>query len=637
MQKKPILSILMALALAMPMVLGTANAESTGSAQNKGTVVYGSVTELSGDWGREMWTNNASDKLVRELMDDYNVIVSDRGGEYVENPTVVKELVTTENEDGSKTFAVTINEGLTYNNGDAITAKDFVVEALFRATQVAMDMGVSKPTTNTIVGAEAYQKGEASSVSGIRLLDEYTFSFTILAQMLPYYYENTYASAYPMHTTYWFGEGIDVADDGQGCYFTGDFTQENIQPHMEAARFATGERVSAGPYNLVEFDKGALQATLVINPNYAGNFEGQKPSIEKIVVLRAYDATWADSLKTGGFNFYDSISGENINTALDIVEDGQFDHVQYNRAGYGKILFQCDFGPAQFTAVRQAIAMLLDRNEFANTYCKGWGGIVNGPYGTGLWQYQESEEWLAQNLNSYPYSYEGAVALLVEDGWVYNADGTEYTQGGLRYKKVTTEEAGSFEGNVTLGDGTILMPLTINWASVDGNPVSELLKVMLAENPDVAKAGMKINQTIMTFSEQLNYIYRDTSIADKYGVKTYNMFNLATGFVPAYDFSYKYTSDPESFYVKNGYNPNYIFDKELDELSMDMVLGVDPEDTQGYLDLWRAFNKRWNELLPEIPLYSDIYVTVYPDWLEGYEQDSFWDFQKAILYCTVAE
>lgn len=44
--------------------------------------------------------------------------------------------------------------------------------------------------------------------------------------------------------------------------------------------------------------------------------------------------------------------------------------------------FQCDFGPTQFEAVRHAVALLLDRNEFANTFCQGWGGVVNGMYGT---------------------------------------------------------------------------------------------------------------------------------------------------------------------------------------------------------------------------------------------------------------
>ncbi len=629
---KKLLSVLLAAALLM-----TLSAAAMADGIEKGTIVYGSVTELSGDWGREMWTNNAADKLVRELMDDYSTVASNQGGEFVVNPTIVKEMSSVVNEDGTKTFTVTINEGLTYNNGEPITAKDYVVESLFKCTQVAQDMGVMSALAETIVGGTAFQKGEAATVSGLRIVDEYTYSIQIVAEKLPYYYDLTYAGAYPMNVTYWFGADIDVADDGEGCYFTGDFTLENVKPDVEAARFATGDRVTAGPYNLVSFDKGSLQATLTINPYYAGNFEGVKPSIEKIVITRAEDATWADGIKTGAFNFFDTITdGDDINTALDIIDEGGFQYLSFDRAGYGKIQFQCDFGPTQFTAVRQAVAMLLDRNEFANTFCKGWGGVVNGPYSSGLWQYQECEEWLEENLNTYEYSFDGAVALLEADGWVYNADGSDYTE-GLRYKKVTAEEAGDYAGNVTLADGTILMPLQIEWASSEGNPVSELLKVMLAENPDVAKAGMKINQTVMTFTELLNYIYRDESQGDKYAVKTYSMYNLATGFVPAYDYAYNFASDPESTYVKQGYNTNFIFDKELDDLSMNMVYGIESDDTEGYLSVWRQFVARWNELLPEVPLYSNVYVTMYPDWLEGYEQDSFWDFQQAIVYCTVAE
>ena len=629
---KKLLSVLLAAALLM-----TLSAAAMADGIEKGTIVYGSSTELSGDWGREMWTNNAADKLVRELMDDYSTVASNQGGEFVVNPTIVKEMNSVVNEDGTKTFTVTINEGLVYNNGEPITAKDYVVESLFKCTQVAQDMGVMSALAETIVGGTAFQKGEAATVSGLRIVDEYTYSIQIVAEKLPYFYDLTYAAAYPMNVTYWFGADIGVADDGEGCYFTGDFTLENVKPDVEAARFATGDRVTAGPYNLVSFDKGSLQAILTINPNYAGNFEGVKPSIEKIVITRAEDATWADGIKTGAFNFFDTITdGDDINTALDIIDEGGFQYLSFDRAGYGKIQFQCDFGPTQFTAVRQAVAMLLDRNEFANTFCKGWGGVVNGPYSSGLWQYQECEEWLEENLNTYEYSFDGAVALLEADGWVYNADGSDYTE-GLRYKKVTAEEAGDYAGNVTLADGTILMPLQIEWASSEGNPVSELLKVMLAENPDVAKAGMKINQTVMTYTELLNYIYRDESQGDKYAVKTYSMYNLATGFVPAYDYAYNFAADPESVYVKQGYNTNFIFDKTLDDLSMNMVYGIESDDTEGYLNVWREFIARWNELLPEVPLYSNVYVTMYPDWLEGYEQDSFWDFQQAIVYCTVAE
>ena len=65
---------------------------------------------------------------------------------------------------------------------------------------------------------------------------------------------------------------------------------------------------------------------------------------------------------------------------------------------------------------------------------------------------------------------------------------------------------------------------------------------------------------------------------------------------------------------------------------------TDPEDLTWILgDFCFRDGERWNELLPEVPLYSNIYISVYPDWLQGYEQDSYWDFNQAILYANIAE
>ena len=634
--KKLLSSILAVLMAAALVVTGGFTGFAAASAEQP-VLIYGSTTEISGDFAPgAWWTNGATDLMIRELTNDYDTVVSNQGGEYVQNETTCESIEGVMNEDGTKTFTVKIKEGLTYNNGEPITAKDYIWASLFGCSHVATDLGAKLTSYLTIVGGQEYYDGAAETVTGLRLIDDYTIQVTIVADKIPYFYDITYAGFAPFSMKYWLGEGIDVADDGNGVYFVGDIGSDAVAKQLEYARYNAGEdRVSAGPYNLVEFDKAALQATLTINPNYAGNFEGQKPSIEKIVIVKAEDATWADAIKTGAFNFFDTIAdGNQINTAMDIIAEGGFDYVQFDRAGYGKIMFQCDFGPTQFAAVRHAVAMLLDRNEFANTFCNGWGGIVNGPYGTGLWQYQESEEWLEDNLNPYTYSYDNAVAELVADGWTLAADGSEYVE-GIRYKKVTAEEAGDYAHNVTLADGTILMPLIIEWSSSEGNAVSELLKVMLAENPDTAKAGMQINQNVMTFSELLNYMYRDVSQGDKYGVKTYGMYNLATGFTPAYDMSYSYTLDPDM--LAQGYNTNFILDEQLDKLSMDMVYTVESTDTEGYLKLWREFILRWNELLPEVPLYSNVYVTMFPDWLENYTQDSFWDFQQAILYATVSE
>ncbi|MBQ7052051.1 MAG: hypothetical protein IJN79_04580 [Clostridia bacterium] len=631
---KKLLSLLLAMALLVSM---SAMAFAEGTAAEKGTIIYGSTTEISGDFApAEWWTNNAADKLCRDMTNDYAVVTSNQGGQFVVNETIAESVEGVINDDGTKTFTVKINEGLVFNNGEAITAKDFLWAPVFLTSKVAADLGISSTNNMTYVGGQDYYDGNASFVSGLRLIDDYTYSVTIVADKIPYYFDLTYVADKALSMKYWLGDAVELKDDGEGAYIEG-LTVDAVKAQLEFARFHAGEdRVSAGPYNLIEFDKGALQATFVMNENYAGNFEGQKPSIEKIVFVKAEDATWADQIKTGAFNFFDTMTdGSHINTALDLVEAGGFDYVEFDRAGYGAMFFQCDFGPTQFPAVRHAVAMLLDRNEFANTFCQGWGGVVNGPYGTGMGEYMEGEEWLDENLNTYAYDPQAAVDTLVADGWIYNADGSDWTEGNIRHKKVTAEEAGTYVHNVTLADGTILMPLIIEWSSSENNSVSELLNVMLAQSEATAAAGLKINQNVMTFTELLNYYYRDASQGDKYAVPTYGVFNLASNFPAGFSPAYQWTMDPDL--VALGYNTNFLFDEVLDWLSMTMVYGVESDDPDTYQILWQQYIKHWNELLPDIPLYSNVYITLFPDWLEGYEQGSYWDFNQAILYATVAE
>ncbi len=634
---------LFAMLLVLAMVLsvgGMAFADDT----QEHVLIYGATTEISGDFAPDAWwTNNATDKMLRDFTNDYSTITTDQGGALVLNETVAESVEGVMNDDGTKTYTVKVKDGLVFNNGEPITIKDFVWATAFSCSSIAGEVGAKLTGYLDVVGGQAYYDGEAKTISGLRILDDNTIQVSIVADKVPYYFDLRFANFAAYSMKYWLGENVDVKDDGDGVYFEG-LTKENIEGQLEYARFNAGaDRVSAGPYNLVEFDQASKQATLVINENYAGNFEGQKPSVPKIVITKAEDATWADALKTGAFNFYDTITdGTQVNTAMDIIEDEAnkealgygFNYTQFDRPGYGKLMFQSDFGPTQFAAVRHAIAHLLDRNEFANTFCAGWGGVVNGPYGTAMWMYKEAEEWLDENLDNYAYNPERAVELLVEDGWVYDENGNDYVE-GVRYKKVTEEEAGNYAHVKQLEDGTYLMGLIIEWSSSEGNSVSDLLSVMLANGEQTAAAGVKINQNVMSFSELLNYMYRDATQGDKYGVPTYCMYNLASNFTSLYDQAYSFTLDPDM--VADGWNTDFIFDEELDKLSMDMVYGVEAGDDEAYLELWKAFIQRWNELLPEVPLYSNIYISVYPDWLEGYEQDSYWDFNQAILYANIAE
>lgn len=641
----------LALLLAVVMVL-TMVACGEGKKKADGQVVIGSSTEASGDWAYSAFVRNpnATDNSVMKLTDDMTTIESNQHGDYVINKTVVKSYERIEEENGNVTFKFVINDGLKFNNGEAVTAENFVAWTMFVTSPAGKEMGVVSATYNMLPGGLAYRNGETNVLSAVHLYDEKTFSITIAktgedgeTSYLPYYYDITYASMQAVNLTYWFGEGWSVKDDGEGVYFVNadgkEFTAETVGETVTASRFATGNRVTAGPYNLVSFDQSSREIVLEVNENYNGNFEGQKPGIQKLVIVKTSEDTVMDMITTGQIQIYSQIAdGSEVNAVMDLIDAGTIDSSpsQYDRAGYGHFGFACDLGPTQFTEFRQAIAYLLDRVEFAQTFCEGWGSVVHGPYCTAFTMTTKTD--IEKKINHYDYNPEKAVELLKQAGFVYNADGSDYVDGSgeVRYAKVTEEQAKYYESfNKVLADGTILMPATVNWASSEGNAVSALLSTMLANSEATKAAGVSIVKTEMTFPELLNYMYRQDSygLGGDYSMPTYNMFNLATGYNGGvYDESYNWTTDPE--YIEQGYNVQHLYDEQLDKLSMDMVYGVEPSDEATYLDLWEKYIIRWNELLPMVPLYSNIYVTVYPNTIDNYAEDSFWGFERAILYAN---
>ncbi|MBR3935836.1 MAG: hypothetical protein IKJ57_04745, partial [Oscillospiraceae bacterium] len=67
-------------------------------------LIYGSTTEISGDIGPgAWWTNNATDKMIRDLINDYSPITYNQGGELIVNPTISSGVESVLNEDGTKT------------------------------------------------------------------------------------------------------------------------------------------------------------------------------------------------------------------------------------------------------------------------------------------------------------------------------------------------------------------------------------------------------------------------------------------------------------------------------------------------------------------------------------------------------
>ena len=628
--KKKVISLFLVGAMTAGLVAGCGNSESgegnnavsegteaTAADGTEGSVTYsndqiilGVISETSGDI-TPSWANGAGDYTAYQLIKGMEPVDYDQEGKWVENPSVLEKLEATDNEDGSKTYTVTIKDGLKFSDGTEITAQDYLNYYMLRCDEMITDLEAVNLTDSTaqyVLGYDAYMSGESDTFEGLHLIDDKTYSVTIDAQYMPYYYGQALIANPPESMKMWYPEDVTLEETENGVKFSDNFTSEYIADTVNAARY--NYTACSGAYMFTSYDENAYTYTLTRNPNFPGNFEGQTANIETCLVKYVTEDTRMDQLKTGAVDVLTQIpDGDNIEAGLDMVEEGGFGYISFPRAGYGMISFKCNQGPTQFVEVRQAMAYLLDRVAFAQTFTGGHGTVVNGPYGTQQWMVEEYAEEV-DGLNAYAYSLDSAIAVLEEGGWVYNEDGSDYTGEGIRYKK--------------LDDGTY-MPLIIEWFSSENNSVSDLLVTSLQQNPDVAAAGMQINQTVGTFSDLLTYFY------DNSEENPYQMFNLASSFGNPYDQAYSHEPGSPN-------NTNAILGEEgqkLYDLALAMNQTAEGDDT-AYAENWFNYISYWNEQLPEIPLYSNEYHDFFSSKVHDWEEDGYnWNETRAVLYANV--
>lgn len=606
-------------------------------------LVYGVTSNMSGDMGLKNWSSLGGDLPVLYLVDAMTLATYDQNALWQWDKTVVKDVEQVSNEDGTLTFNVELNDGLKFSDGSPITAKNYIAYPLLFSSPAAVSVQSYGTAGKEYVGHADYRDGKSATFSGIRMQDDLHFSITVGSDYNPYYYGQSLLQIWPIYFQQWLPEGNwDIVDDGEGCYFKGDveFNAENCAQAITDGRYLYKNRVCSGPYKLDSWDVGANEAVLKINENYPGNFEGQKASIETVIVRLVNSATMLDALKTGSVDLIDGIGeGDLINACYDLAEDGAFVADSYKYSGYMKLFYQCDWGPTQYESVRKAIAYLTNREEMTQEATKGYGNVTNGQYSFAQWMAQDMEEELASELEAYPYDPAKAVEILKEDGWVYNADGTDYVDGSgqVRYKKVSEEET-AYMDNCVQVDGQWYMPLSIKYlghAEGDGieTVLDELLTIYLIENKSTAEAGMEFNKTVMADSELLSYLNRRGSNGEeKYTKPSYNVISLASGLGGAkFDKTYSWTSDEAM--IQN--NKNRYFNEKLDKLSMDMLYSVEAGDDQKFEEIWFEYQKEFNAHLPEVPLFNWTYCTVYNSKIKNFEITNIWTAYYAIPYATI--
>ena len=555
------------------------------------SVILGSSTELSGAFRNSSWGKSspgASDLDIQNLTSGYATVQTNKGGAYIWNMQALAEVPTAVmNDDGTLTYTIKVRDDMVFSDGSAINAKNYIAGVLSNSTVVAQAADGTANSGLNYVGFDAFKaytgEGETVYFEGVKLLDDYTFSVTIVEDYANYYYAMGYAGFSPDPLALYLGSAGDIVVDpetkacGLNAAYYATEEKDGKQEYIVAGEIKNNLKWDSdlpysGPYTVKAYDASARTATLELNPKYPGDDARGKASIQTITYIRVVTETQMDMFTQGQVDVIAGITGgtETV-AALAVVESDpeKYAETHYDRAGYGKLGFRCDFGPTSFASVRQAIMYTINRPQFAQDFTGGFGTVVHGPYYTGADAYKANEDVI--KLNKYAYSADSAIAVLEADGWIYNADGTAYdaAKGGIRYKKLEGYDLSkvNLEFKTTDGkyktvkvDGSYYMPLAINWFGTQPNEVTDQLLAAWQTNPvSTTNIGMYITYTSTDFNTGLYAELYQMEDEGFDGNPKLNAINFATGFTSAiYDFSWNWTIDPELIAV--GYSNCFVRD-----------------------------------------------------------------------------
>lgn len=603
-------------------------------------LVVGSTTAMSGAFFTDLFGSNTADMDVRALLHGYNLMSWDHEtGTYQINDSVVAGMAVSKDAQNNRVYTFDLYGDLKFSDGSAITAKDYAFSILLTASPELAKLG-GQSAAGAILGMESYQSGKSSVLRGVRLLSDTQMSITISKAYEPYFYEMALFdySPYPISVL---APGCKVVDTEKGvgivnasgtgdAIFTADLLQKTI---LDAATgYMSHPSVVSGPYTLTSYDAQRGTASFAVNPYYKGNEDGEKPSIETIVYRSVANDEAIDLLLSGEVDLLNKmVAADTVSKGIQSIADQPFSVANYPRSGLSMISFSCERQTVSGKAVRQAIARCFDRDALVKAYTGNFGLKANGYFGIGQWMYQLTagtiqppvadlpanataketaayEKTVAQwdalsldRLKDYPLDLDQAAKLLEQDGWRLGKD-------GLRAKKI--------DGKTVALDLTLIYP--------EGNAVGDALNATLTEN--LAAIGVRLTVKAVPMNELLDIYYRRAA-------RDCDMIYLATNFGTVFDPSTTYSTD--AAYVKT-VNRTGIRDSKLYQLAVDMRK-TEPGDVLSYCQKWVAFQERWTEVLPAIPVYSNVYFDFYTTRLQNYRVTETQTWTQAIVGATLTQ
>ncbi len=568
--------------------------------------------EMNGDF-ISGFGNNAYDLSIKVLLSGYSDTYSiTKNGDIVLNETIVQNLEITTDEDGNQIYTFTLNDGLLWNNGDQITAKDYVASIMWYSSPKWAEAGASSSGSDALIGYTEYYEGTSDIFKGVKLISDLQFSMTVAAENFPYFWDGVNVMVGPIHfDTYLPSCEIISTEEGTSLSFSEGDLLSNCQRIAETERFAP--TVTCGPYKFISYENQTV--TLELNEHFNGDLDGNKPSLQYIVQKAVPSETNAEWVINGQVDIVEGIvEGEKIESAK------TSDNVSFNaypRSGFGYLAMLCDIGPTADVNVRWALASLIDRTAVVEYVLGGYGSTVDSEYGVGQWMYQDMAAELQEALKPISFNIDTANDYLDLTDWIYESDGS------TAFDRTKANAEGTYLRHNESGE-----VLTINHLSSNDNVLSDIIEIQYIANTPLA--GIKFNYSRFDYSTA-SQTFNDSYMTPD-DERIYNTFSAATNFSSVFDRYYSWHSD----FIDTRLNKGQISDAELDSLIIAMR-ETDPNDKEAYLEHWLDYQVRWNELMPQVPLYSNEYYDIYHNNVDNYTTTAFAGYENLICEISKSE
>ncbi|MFT9056516.1 MAG: ABC transporter substrate-binding protein [Ethanoligenens sp.] len=396
----------------------------------KDTLVVG-LGDMNGIWS-DVFTDSSYDHYADELMFNTLLIATPDGQA---NGDAADYKVSSD----GLTYTFTLKDGVKYWDGKPATASD--IEFLCEVMADPNYDGQLDISTADIQGFDAYKNGSATSISGIKVVDDKTIQFTLTT---------------PNASTLWTLGQLPLMEK---AYYGADYKKGNVKTVEDKL----AQPMGSGQYKFVSYDP-ATGLKLVANDNY---FKGA-PKIKNVELSVTAQGQELQRVQAGEVDLEADATCSEDNVAS-LKKSGFINAYYYPINAFGMVQWNLQDPKYSDVRVRQALAYGLNRAAVVKQVYGQYATVTNVPLPTGSWGYS------TDGTTNYTFSIDKAKALLKEAGWAINSSTQKLEKDGK--------------------------PFVIDFTAKSGNAVTDAMLPVMKE--DYAKLGIDVNIESSDFSTML--------------------------------------------------------------------------------------------------------------------------------------